>query len=116
MDMYMRRKCQECRLKKCLAVGMRPECVVPENQCAIKRKEKKAQKEKDKVQTSSSATVSTTNSASYKAELLPVLMKCESPPTAAIPVSLGEPNLVEQGGRQSTNDQLSSYSYCRRSC
>ena len=26
IDMYMRRKCQECRLKKCLAVGMRPEC------------------------------------------------------------------------------------------
>ncbi|XP_052902293.1 ecdysone receptor-like [Anopheles moucheti] len=85
MDMYMRRKCQECRLKKCLAVGMRPECVVPENQCAIKRKEKKAQKEKDKVQTNPSTTVSTTN-ASYKSELLPVLMKCESPPTAAIPL------------------------------
>ncbi|KAG5320946.1 ECR protein, partial [Acromyrmex heyeri] len=46
--MYMRRKCQECRLKKCLTVGMRPECVVPEYQCAVKRKEKKAQKEKDK--------------------------------------------------------------------
>lgn len=44
IDMYMRRKCQECRLKKCLAVGMRPECVVPEFQCAVKRKEKKAQK------------------------------------------------------------------------
>lgn len=48
IDMYMRRKCQECRLKKCLNVGMRPECVVPEVQCAVKRKEKKAQKEKDK--------------------------------------------------------------------
>nr|BAP15926.1 ecdysone receptor B1 isoform [Henosepilachna vigintioctopunctata] len=48
IDMYMRRKCQECRLKKCLTVGMRPECVVPEVQCAVKRKEKKAQKEKDK--------------------------------------------------------------------
>ena len=48
IDMYMRRKCQECRLKKCLAVGMRPECVVPEYQCAVKRKEKKAQKDKDK--------------------------------------------------------------------
>ncbi|NP_001152829.1 ecdysone receptor isoform B1 [Nasonia vitripennis] len=48
IDMYMRRKCQECRLKKCLHVGMRPECVVPEFQCAVKRKEKKAQKEKDK--------------------------------------------------------------------
>uniref|UniRef100_A0A1Q3G0B9 Ecdysone receptor n=1 Tax=Culex tarsalis TaxID=7177 RepID=A0A1Q3G0B9_CULTA len=83
MDMYMRRKCQECRLKKCLAVGMRPECVVPENQCAIKRKEKKAQKEKDKVQTN--ATVSTTNSA-YKSEILPILMKCDPPPHAAIPL------------------------------
>lgn len=48
IDMYMRRKCQECRLKKCLMVGMRSECVVPEVQCAVKRKEKKAQKEKDK--------------------------------------------------------------------
>ncbi|XP_050545380.1 ecdysone receptor-like isoform X2 [Daktulosphaira vitifoliae] len=48
IDMYMRRKCQECRLKKCLTVGMRPECVVPEVQCAVKRKEKKAQREKDK--------------------------------------------------------------------
>ena len=48
IDMYMRRKCQECRLKKCLSVGMRPECVVPEVQCAVKRKEKKALKEKDK--------------------------------------------------------------------
>lgn len=48
IDMYMRRKCQECRLKKCLNVGMRPECVVPEYQCAIKRESKRAQKEKDK--------------------------------------------------------------------
>uniref|UniRef100_A0AAG5DMZ0 Ecdysone receptor n=1 Tax=Anopheles atroparvus TaxID=41427 RepID=A0AAG5DMZ0_ANOAO len=87
MDMYMRRKCQECRLKKCLAVGMRPECVVPETQCAMKRKEKKAQKEKDKVPSShpSSSPVSTTNS-NYKSELLPVLMKCELPPTTAIPL------------------------------
>ncbi|XP_076348562.1 ecdysone receptor-like isoform X1 [Tachypleus tridentatus] len=48
IDMYMRRKCQECRLKKCLNVGMRPECVVPEYQCAIKRESKKVRKDKDK--------------------------------------------------------------------
>ncbi|KAK7028175.1 Oxysterols receptor LXR-alpha [Halocaridina rubra] len=47
MDMYMRRKCQECRLKKCLNMGMRPECVVPESQCQVKREQKKA-REKDK--------------------------------------------------------------------
>ncbi|XP_071526217.1 ecdysone receptor-like isoform X8 [Panulirus ornatus] len=47
MDMYMRRKCQECRLKKCLSVGMRPECVVPESQCQVKREQKKA-RDKDK--------------------------------------------------------------------
>lgn len=82
MDMYMRRKCQECRLKKCLAVGMRPECVVPENQCAIKRKEKKAQKEKDKQQIPPSI-----NSLdAYKNEI-PSLMKCEPPPYAEATVS-----------------------------
>lgn len=96
MDMYMRRKCQECRLKKCLAVGMRPECVVPENQCAIKRKEKKAQKEKDKVpgpgivgsnSSSSSLLNQSLNNGSlknlevsYREELLEQLMKCDPPP------------------------------------
>ncbi len=44
IDMYMRRKCQACRLKKCYTVGMRAECVVPESQCQKKREAKKAQK------------------------------------------------------------------------
>ncbi|XP_026330048.1 ecdysone receptor isoform X4 [Hyposmocoma kahamanoa] len=73
MDMYMRRKCQECRLKKCLAVGMRPECVVPETQCAIKRKEKKAQREKDKLP------VSTTTVDDH----MPPIMQCDPPPPEA---------------------------------
>ena len=97
MDMYMRRKCQECRLKKCLAVGMRPECVVPENQCAIKRQEKKAQKQKDKTScvsalngnsSFSNGTTSISNSSSsnsklasdtFKKEVLPGLISCEPP-------------------------------------
>ncbi|XP_012585473.1 PREDICTED: LOW QUALITY PROTEIN: bile acid receptor-like [Condylura cristata] len=37
MDMYMRRKCQECRLKKCKAVGMLAECLLSEIQCKSKR-------------------------------------------------------------------------------
>ena len=45
IDMYMRRKCQACRLKKCYKEGMRSECVVPESQCQKKRAIKKAQKE-----------------------------------------------------------------------
>eukprot|EP00095_Tigriopus_kingsejongensis_P001373 snap_masked-scaffold1253_size52701-processed-gene-0.0 protein:Tk01373 transcript:snap_masked-scaffold1253_size52701-processed-gene-0.0-mRNA-1 annotation:"ecdysone receptor" len=44
IDMYMRRKCQACRLKKCYTVGMRAECVVPESQCQKKRAIKQAQK------------------------------------------------------------------------
>lgn len=93
MDMYMRRKCQECRLKKCLAVGMRPECVVPENQCAMKRREKKAQKEKDKVSSSPSSQHSAGGPAGalhgthdyVKKEILD-LMTCEAPQHATIPV------------------------------
>ncbi|EDW10775.2 ecdysone receptor isoform X4 [Drosophila mojavensis] len=93
MDMYMRRKCQECRLKKCLAVGMRPECVVPENQCAMKRREKKAQKEKDKVSSSPSSQHSAGGPAGalhgthdyVKKEILD-LMTCEPPQHATIPL------------------------------
>uniref|UniRef100_F1KXD0 Ecdysone receptor n=1 Tax=Ascaris suum TaxID=6253 RepID=F1KXD0_ASCSU len=40
IDMYMRRKCQHCRLKKCMEIGMRPELVIPEEQCRIKREAK----------------------------------------------------------------------------
>lgn len=100
MDMYMRRKCQECRLKKCLAVGMRPECVVPENQCAMKRREKKAQKEKDKVTSSPSSQHGLGSNiggpgagngphgthADVKKEILD-LMTCEAPQHPTIPVS-----------------------------
>ncbi|XP_077577872.1 nuclear receptor subfamily 1, group H, member 5 isoform X2 [Stigmatopora nigra] len=37
MDMYMRRKCQDCRLRKCHAVGMLAECLLTEVQCQSKR-------------------------------------------------------------------------------
>jgi ecdysone receptor len=65
-------------------VGMRPECVVPENQCAIKRKEKKAQKDKDKAQTSGPTNTvvftSPTNSVEFfKSEYMVNLMKCDPP-------------------------------------
>lgn len=88
MDMYMRRKCQECRLKKCLAVGMRPECVVPENQCAMKRKEKKAQKERDKQQVIQTTTpqLPINTQDPFKTEL-PQLMKCDAPPHNTCSVS-----------------------------
>uniref|UniRef100_A0A8C5WNI0 Nuclear receptor subfamily 1 group H member 4 n=1 Tax=Laticauda laticaudata TaxID=8630 RepID=A0A8C5WNI0_LATLA len=37
MDMYMRRKCQKCRLQKCKAVGMLAECLLTEIQCKSKQ-------------------------------------------------------------------------------
>ncbi|XP_026467259.1 ecdysone receptor [Ctenocephalides felis] len=90
MDMYMRRKCQECRLKKCLAVGMRPECVVPENQCAMKRKEKKAQKEKDIGPISGtvgkSAAPLANSALLQKPDILPAVMKCDPLPPEATKV------------------------------
>ncbi|XP_066995925.1 ecdysone receptor [Anabrus simplex] len=81
IDMYMRRKCQECRLKKCLHVGMRPECVVPEYQCIVKRKEKKAQKEKDKPN-------STTNGS-------PEVVMMKEPESKVEPEKLPAPNGVK---------------------
>ncbi|XP_028669365.1 oxysterols receptor LXR-beta-like [Erpetoichthys calabaricus] len=40
MDPYMRRKCQECRLRKCRQAGMREECVLSEEQIRIKKQKK----------------------------------------------------------------------------
>ncbi|CAJ0943120.1 unnamed protein product, partial [Mesorhabditis belari] len=47
IDMYMRRKCQHCRLKKCVQIGMRPELVIPEEQCRLKREAKERAKGKE---------------------------------------------------------------------
>ncbi|CAH1115129.1 unnamed protein product [Psylliodes chrysocephalus] len=97
IDMYMRRKCQECRLKKCLSVGMRPECVVPEVQCAVKRKEKKAQKEKDKPN-------STTNGSPEMIKMEPEMLflqlsdseKTSTPPNGIKPISPEQEELIHR--------------------
>ncbi|XP_028850092.1 nuclear receptor subfamily 1, group H, member 5 isoform X2 [Denticeps clupeoides] len=47
MDMYMRRKCQDCRLRKCRAVGMLAECLLTEVQCQSKRLRKGAKNKAD---------------------------------------------------------------------
>ncbi|KAG8433948.1 hypothetical protein GDO86_012346 [Hymenochirus boettgeri] len=51
MDMYMRRKCQECRLRKCRQAGMREHCVLSEEQIRSK-KIKKQQQEDDPIRSS----------------------------------------------------------------
>uniref|UniRef100_A0A8C3J6F7 Nuclear receptor subfamily 1 group H member 3 n=1 Tax=Calidris pygmaea TaxID=425635 RepID=A0A8C3J6F7_9CHAR len=40
MDMYMRRKCQECRLRKCQEAGMREQYVLSEEQIQLKKLKK----------------------------------------------------------------------------
>lgn len=56
MDTYMRRKCQECRLRKCRQAGMREECVLSEEQ--IRLKKLKRQEEEQAQATSVSPSVS----------------------------------------------------------
>lgn len=85
MDMYMRRKCQECRLKKCLAVGMRPECVVPENQCLKKRNEKKAQRD-------NKMPVTTTTVDDH----MPPIMQCDPPPAEAVKIHEVVPRFLNE--------------------
>ncbi|XP_054443015.1 oxysterols receptor LXR-alpha isoform X2 [Pteronotus mesoamericanus] len=50
MDTYMRRKCQECRLRKCRQAGMREECVLSEEQIRLKRLKRQ---EEEQAQTTS---------------------------------------------------------------
>ncbi|XP_067901994.1 oxysterols receptor LXR-alpha-like isoform X2 [Heterodontus francisci] len=40
MDMYMRRKCQDCRLRKCRQAGMLEQCVLSEEQIRLKKMKK----------------------------------------------------------------------------
>ncbi|NWI55564.1 NR1H4 protein, partial [Calyptomena viridis] len=47
MDMYMRRKCQECRLRKCKQMGMLAECLLTEIQCKSKRLRKNVKQHPD---------------------------------------------------------------------
>lgn len=54
MDMYMRRKCQQCRLRKCREAGMLEQCVLSEEQIRLKKMKK--QHEDDTAHTSTVVT------------------------------------------------------------
>ncbi|KAM4602866.1 oxysterols receptor LXR-alpha isoform 1-T2 [Polymixia lowei] len=45
MDMYMRRKCQQCRLRKCREAGMLEQCVLSEEQIRVKKMKKQQEEE-----------------------------------------------------------------------
>ncbi|XP_076813973.1 bile acid receptor-like isoform X1 [Clavelina lepadiformis] len=68
MDTYTRRKCPDCRLRKCKAVGMLEECLLTEIQCQSKRRSRKTkrtaanEKQTTSKDTSSSASQSPSSS------------------------------------------------------
>ncbi|XP_043821151.1 bile acid receptor isoform X1 [Dromiciops gliroides] len=81
MDMYMRRKCQECRLRKCKQMGMLAECMytglLTEIQCKSKRLRKNVKPPSDRSANEDSEgpdlrqVTSTTKSYREKIELTP---------------------------------------------
>ncbi|XP_062948569.1 oxysterols receptor LXR-alpha isoform X2 [Cynocephalus volans] len=92
MDTYMRRKCQECRFRKCRQAGMREECVLSEEQ--IRQKKLKRQEEEQGQATS-------------------VPPRAFSPPQVLPQLSLEQLGMIEklvaaqqQCNRRSFSDQL----------
>ncbi|CAH1250382.1 NR1H4 [Branchiostoma lanceolatum] len=61
MDLYMRRKCPDCRLRRCKTMGMRPECLLSEAQCKSKFLWRRKAGSKQEKQGSSPVPTSTTN-------------------------------------------------------
>nr|KAF6407611.1 nuclear receptor subfamily 1 group H member 2 [Molossus molossus] len=52
MDAFMRRKCQQCRLRKCKEAGMREQCVLSEEQIRKKKIRKQQQQQQQQQQQS----------------------------------------------------------------
>lgn len=52
MDMWMRRKCQACRLRRCKEVGMKEECLLSDEQCKARDARRKKKKQPDEQQPS----------------------------------------------------------------
>ncbi|KAG8519557.1 Oxysterols receptor LXR-alpha, partial [Galemys pyrenaicus] len=55
MDTYMRRKCQECRLRKCRQAGMREECVLSEEQIRLKKLKRQEEEQATSMPSSASS-------------------------------------------------------------
>ncbi|XP_078475904.1 LOW QUALITY PROTEIN: oxysterols receptor LXR-alpha-like [Lampetra planeri] len=79
IDVYMRRKCQECRLQKCRSVGMLEQCVLSEEQ--IRQKKRRKNDEPGTASSSSSTTTTTaaTTSSSSSSAASSSLSSCVAP-------------------------------------